>query len=278
MRINKLGCCVVLYNPDETVFSNIESYRGIADYTVLVDNSDNLSLTSGKTMIEESLGYISMGGNKGIAAALNEGCKDLIENGCEVVLTMDQDSKYPVDDHGSILPIVEGLLDDFAIVGLNYNNDVEEKTASISVEKYWLTSGNFLRLDDYELVGGFNDDLFIDYVDIEFGHRLYEAGKRLCYLTDYSLEHSIGNPIEIRLFGKSFYAMNHSPFRYYYRYRNSRYLYGTDRRFYGEKYLKEILVNIPKLILFEPDKRQKLRMVFKGLSDGRSGLLGSRTF
>lgn len=270
----RIGGCVVLFNPADDVVDNIKTYLPFLGELVIVDNSTDSSPVVSEIASMSCVRYLSMGGNMGIAAALNAGCRTLIEDGFDVVLTMDQDSKFPIDDVTQILSKVEDLLGEYALVGLNFNTTDTTYIDEITEAKYWLTSGNFLSLYAYEKVGGFNSALFIDYVDIEFGHRLKNAGLKLCYLNNYSLTHEIGSPIEIKLPGHTFYAMNHSAIRYYYRYRNSRYLYGTDKAFYRDKYYRELLVNIPKMLLFEPDKAAKLKMIRRGLADGRRGLLG----
>ncbi len=269
-----LGGCVVLFNPNEAVLHNIGSYLPILDELVVVDNSTTKSPVAVELSHWDKVQYIDMKGNKGIASALNAGCSVLCEDGFDVALTMDQDSKFPLAEAEGIIAHVEQLIESYALVGLNFNADGQHFDSDVTEVKYWITSGNFLSLDAFNTVGGFCDDLFIDYVDFEFGHRLKLAGKKLCYLNRFSLSHEIGSPIEIKLFGRIFYAMNHSPLRYYYRYRNSRYLYGSDPAFYGDKYIREILVNIPKMLLFEPKKGEKLRMIHRGLADGRRGHLG----
>lgn len=168
-----------------------------------------------------------MGGNKGIAAALNAGCQRLTEAGCDVALTMDQDSGFPAKHADSILRAVEKLLETHAIVGLDYevrdnlenNLGTSDEPVFIDVD-YWITSGNFLSLEIFQEIGGFNEELFIDYVDTEFCQRVRRVGKAICYLPGYALDHEIGNPIQFSLFGKTYQAMNHSPVRYFYRYRN----------------------------------------------------------
>lgn len=270
----KLAACVVLYNPDKSILGNIRSFLPFVEKVVAVDNSETRWQAYESVVSVEKIDVVSMGGNKGIASALNVGCSRLINEGFDVVLTMDQDSIFPLEDAESILREVETLIGAYSIVGLNFNSTGSGEPSEIVETKYWLTSGNFVDLRAFERTGGFDSRLFIDYVDIEFGHKLKLAGLKVCYLKNFSLSHFIGNPIEVRLFGKTFYAMNHPPIRYYYRYRNSRFLYGTDRRFYKSKYYHEILVNIPKMLLFEPCKIEKLRMLFRGLSDGRRGRLG----
>lgn len=268
-----IGAVVVLYNPDNDVMDNIHTYLPIVDYLVAVDNSTHASRIVKELASDKKSEIIEMGGNKGIATALNAGCSRLVELGCDIALTMDQDSRFPLEQSESILSEVQHLIKEYAIVGLNYNN-MPHGVDDISVPKYWLTSGNFLSLGAYEKVGGFNDELFIDYVDIEFNHRLRKAGMNICYLNNFSLQHKIGNPISIHIFGRTYYAMNESPVRCYYRYRNSRYLYKTDKQFYWRKFWSEILLNIPKILLFEPEKKEKMRMVCRGLRDGGLGVLG----
>lgn len=265
---------MVLYNPSGSVLENVASYLPFLERLVAVDNSDGSNEVVGTLAGYSKVEVVSMDGNKGIAAALNAGCGALLSAGFDVALTMDQDSIFPIRDSQAILEQIERLIGEYAVIGLNFNSNEVGDPSELVETKYWLTSGNFVNLHAYSKVGGFDERLFIDYVDIEYGHRLKEAGMKEGYLKNFSLNHSIGNPIEIRLFGKSFRAMNHAPIRYYYRYRNSRYLYGTDKRFYRNKYFKELLFNIPKMLLFEPFKVKKVRMIIRGLSDGRTAMLG----
>ena len=130
------------------------------------------------------------------------------------------------------------------------------------------------EIEAFKKVNGFNSNLFIDYVDIEFNYKLHKLGMKICYLKNYSLKHKIGNPIKIKIFGKCYYAMNHNPIRYYYRYRNSRYLFAKDRKVFFKLYLKEIVVNIPKMLLYEDRKKEKLRMIKRGISDAKHNKLG----
>lgn len=270
----KLGGCVVLYNPTAEVVDNIGTYLPLMEELVVVDNSTRSSEACDRIAGLDGVHYISMGGNKGIASALNVGCRVLIDNGYDVALTMDQDSRFPLEKKEEILDKVSRLLKEYALVGLNFNSWGCETDDEVTITESWITSGNFVSLQAFRSVEGFNDDLFIDYVDFDFCHRLQLAGWKLCYLNRYSLSHEIGSPIEIRLLGRTFHAMNHAPIRYYYRYRNSRYLFKADKAFYRGKYYKELFINIPKMLLYESDKKSKLRMIRRGLSDGRRGILG----
>ena len=270
----KIGGCVVLYNPDIDVIENINTYIDVVEELIVVDNSSVKAELIKKLEEIPKIKYVFMNGNQGIASALDRGIRILYNDGFEVALTMDQDSKFPYEEGDNILAVVNENFENYGILGLNFNIFVDNKTNKVIDVKTLITSGNFVKISDYLDVNGFNTELFIDYVDFDFNNRLLVTGKRIGLIQDYSLIHKIGNPIEINLFGKRFYAMNHSPIRYYYRYRNSLYLYYRDKKFYRKLFLKEIFVNIPKMLLYEPNKLEKLKMIIRGLRDGVNGRLG----
>ncbi len=269
-----IGSCTVLYNPDNKVIYNISTYSRCVECCVVVDNSDIKNSISQFFKESPQYVYIDMGGNKGIAAALNKGIEQLITCGMDYALTMDQDSKFPTAEYADIQWLINYYSSEFSIIGLNFNHSTVKKSNTIIPVPYWITSGNFVGTRDFIAVGGFDERLFIDYVDFEYGHKLYQHGLKIGYLEDYSLQHQIGNPIEIHLLGRTYYAMNHSPIRYYYRCRNSLYLYGQDKGFFKKLFLKEIFINIPKMLLYEKNRLSKLLMARRGFLDAKSGVLG----
>lgn len=260
----KLGACVVLYKQKP---SYLDSFLPFCDEVVIADNGNN-------PMSGDKIHYISMNGNQGIAAALNAGLEYLESIGCDVVLTMDDDSRFPISDANGILQIIEDKPKEYGIIGLNFNSKTDEKSNSVKDVKYWLTSGNFLDVKAWRDAGGFREDLFIDYVDFEFAYRLKKAGYKVGVLEDYSIQHRIGNPIEFKLLGRTFHAMNHPAIRDYYRYRNARFLAMEDFHFFGKEYLKELLWQYPKMLFFEDDTRAKRTMIRRGIKDAKKGKLG----
>lgn len=271
----KIGACVVLYNPEECVVNNIMSYAILFEETIVVDNSEVINeYVVDKIKKIKGVTYIGLENNCGIAKALNVGIKLLCQKKYDYVLTMDQDSVFPTNEYNDILKCIKKYDKEYSIIGLNFNYTNLEKSNDICVVPCWLTSGNFVNIKDYEMIHGFNEDLFIDYVDIEFGYKLYKVNKKICYLKNYSLKHQIGNPIEINMFFRKYYSMNHSPLRYYYRYRNSFYLYKVNKSFFKKFFYKEIFINIPKMLIFEKQKIKKLKMITKGIHDAKEGVLG----
>lgn len=269
-----VGSCTVLYNPNESVLTNLNSYSNCVDVSVVVDNSDTKNEISQSLKNAPNFIYIDMDGNKGIAAALNKGIEYLNSKNIDFALTMDQDSLFPTKYYPNILKLVNKYKTDYSVIGLNFNQDNGGLDEIIEVP-YWITSGNFVNISDFMSVGGFMNELFIDYVDFELGYKFKKNGFKICYLKDFSLKHTIGNPIEIHLFGKTYYAMNHSPIRYYYRYRNAYYLYHfVDRQFFKKEYYKEMIVNTLKMLIYEKNQKVKFSMIRKGIQDAKCKKMG----
>ncbi len=269
-----VGSCTVLYNPNESVLTNLNSYSNCVDVSVVVDNSDTKNEISQSLKNDPNFIYIDMDGNKGIAAALNKGIEYLNSKNIDFALTMDQDSLFPTKYYPNILKLVNKYKTDCSVIGLNFNQDNGGLDEIIEVP-YWITSGNFVNISDFMSVGGFMNELFIDYVDFELGYKFKKNGFKICYLKDFSLKHTIGNPIEIHLFGKTYYAMNHSPIRYYYRYRNAYYLYHfVDRQFFKKEYYKEMIVNTLKMLIYEKNQKVKFSMIRKGIQDAKCKKMG----
>lgn len=269
-----VGSCTVLYNPNESVLTNLNSYSNCVDVSVVVDNSDTKNEISQLLKNDPNFIYIDMDGNKGIAAALNKGIEYLNSKNIDFALTMDQDSLFPTKYYPNILKLVNKYKTDYSVIGLNFNQD-NGGLDEITEAPYWITSGNFVNISDFMSVGGFMNELFIDYVDFELGYKFKKNGFKICYLKDFSLKHTIGNPIEIHLFDKTYYAMNHSPIRYYYRYRNAYYLYHfVDRQFFKKEYYKEMIVNTLKMLIYEKNRKAKFSMIRKGIQDAKCKKMG----
>ena len=269
----KIGSCTVLFNPDRDVISNVETYKDLVNVCVVIDNSENKNEVSKYFEEDSSYIYIDMHGNQGIAAALNAGIAYLRSKNMDMTLTMDQDSLFPTSDYLAIYQLIEKYKDEYSLIGLDINK-VNQSQEIVSVP-YWITSGNFVNISDFYLAGKMNESLFIDYVDFDLGYRFKKAHLKLGYLSGYCITHTIGNPIPIHVLNKTFYALNHSPIRYYYRYRNAYYLYHyVDREFFKKEYHREMFGSLIKMLIFEKKRNEKIKMIKKGLLDAKQQRLG----
>lgn len=275
----KIGCCVVLYNPDNDVIENIKAYFLFAEKIVIVDNSTkNIDEIENELSKHDKVVFLKQHENLGIAKALNIGLTYLYDSNFELALTMDQDSKFPVDNIDKMLDLVEKYSSEYSIIGLrydNFRNRKHNKNDEIFDVESWITSGSFVNLKDYKLVGGFNDDLFIDSVDHEFCRQLVRNGKRIGILRDFSLTHQIGSSNKYLKLGKKRFLLScgHPPIRNYYRTRNIIYLYKIDKDFY-RKIKRDVFLQMVGAILCDKNKIENVKMICKGIYHGKLGKLG----
>jgi Predicted glycosyltransferases len=274
----KLACCVVLYNPDESVVNNISSYSKDVDVVFAVDNSDAdcdavTDKISGLTNVE----VIPMNGNAGIAAALNKGLDEASKRGFDYLLTMDQDSYFTGDTLARYQEKAEQIFksDEKIIqVGIHNSGDKEDDPVTNKEDADWLiTSGSIMDVNASLKAGGFLEKLFIDEVDREFNYRAAREGYKFKRVLDLTMQHNLGAPIKGKLFGRSFEAMGHSKVRKYYIFRNCTYVmmnYPQTRKAY--RYF--LFTQFVKTILVEDDKWNKIRFMRRGKADARKGRFG----
>jgi rhamnosyltransferase len=140
-----------------------------------------------------------------------------------------------------------------------------------------ITSGNLVRTDVFREVGYFNEDLFIDAVDIEFCMRLANAGYKVVVSGDALLKHQLGNATTGRILGRRIITLNHPPLRRYYIARNRVYtIKKFIRRFpsFGFFFAGELLLDFLRVTIMEDKKREKLSMMLRGIRDGVKGRMG----
>ena len=268
----KIDAVVVFYNPTIEMIENIKKYYSFIEHLFVVDNSSTTNEEVLKAVKElDKATYIPLGENKGIGYALKVGLEKVKEDNADICLTMDQDSIFPSDRWNEVKEYLEKNIKDYAIIGLNFNS--EDQTKGIVDVKTLLTSGNFINMDDYKKIKGFNEDLFIDCVDFELNEQFDAINRKIGYINEISLIHKMGNPLPRRFFGVKVTALNHSPIRYYYRFRNGYYLYQKNKKFY--KPLKKQFFSIKlKVMLYEPNKKEKFKMMRRGISDAKKNILG----
>ena len=195
----KYAGVVVLYNPGDDLFDNINSYINFLDNLYIVDNTPGVDRTQDFSDYDK-VKYIPLNDNKGIAYALNVGAKQAIKDKCDWLLTMDQDSCFEGNSLGEMIIFIEECKKSDVIcdiVGSKYEQigivspfHVTERTNDINPKGIdWplvvMTSGNLVNLNAYKKVDGFKDWMFIDCVDFDFCLNLrrndYETAAKLKY-------------------------------------------------------------------------------------------------
>lgn len=269
----KIAGVVTLFYPDSTHFKNIENYLDIVDKLYVIDNTPN---KSHKECLKKSkkIEYYTFH-NIGVAKALNMGASLARKNGFEWLLTMDQDTEIKNFILKEMLKVIKSLDDtNIGIVTPWHKTKLKEEKPKEKIDypQDVMTSGNLLNLDIWKKIGGFNEDFFIDGIDIEYGLRLKKYGYKIMRLNDLEMEHDLGDIFYVK--GKL--CTNHSGLRRYYMNRNYHYIYDmykdTDLAFC--KFLISNYKTMLKVILFEKHKFSKVYGFILGYIHYKKGKKG----
>jgi rhamnosyltransferase len=273
-----IAAVVVLFNPTAEQVANVRAYAGQVGRVIAADNT--LEPDSGILAELAVMGVtvLPMGGNRGIAAALNAGCDAAIADGFTWALTLDQDSTPSPDLVEKLtLCLSEPGSGDVLLVApvWQIEGGLAEEISARCVD-FAMTSGNLLRLDLFEKVGGFREDLFIDRVDTEFCLRGRVMGLRILQRRDAVLLHRTGL-LEERRFPFRHFVTNYPAIRRYYMARNVlevNRLYGREFPEWLEGEKHQWSRDVPKIILSERDRCQKLMHIVRGILDYRARRFG----
>lgn len=274
----KLAGVIVLYNPNQTVIENIESYIKDLDILFAIDNSEitNDTITA-KIRAIPKVTYIYSGENKGIAHALNKGANKAIESGYEWLLTMDQDSSA----HSNMVSdMVKYINNDISIITPFHANAYHQHSSSSEASSFILTtmtSGNLLNLSIYSKTKGFKEDFFIDYVDSEYCLQSHLMNHKIVQVNQSTLNHNLGALKRHQFLWKQFYSTNHSPIRRYYMTRNRLKIIKLYQKYFPEYCNFEksrFFVDFIIVLLYEKQKLAKFRMMIRGYFDYKRNIFG----
>lgn len=278
----KIAAAVILYNPDEKVLKSIQSYYTSVQKLYVIDNSETPSLIKNTIEKLDKAVYIHDGENKGIAARLNAACSIAIDHKFDYLLTMDQDSSFEKQIFQEYLKCVENLSSEsgVAMVGVAYGGmTVEKNECSLKFVNFLITSGSILNLKSYKSIGCFDENLFIDEVDLEYCYNARSKGYKVAMFTNIYLNHSLGT----KAWGISFKTLKrtprtlHSPLRMYYMVRN--YFYVNKK--YPQLHLldagerkKGLFTRIKNNLLYGNKKGKLIKLIIKGYFDFKKNKMG----
>jgi rhamnosyltransferase len=268
--IPRIAAVVILFNPEESVIANIQTYIQDVETLYIFDNSPS----SSKDVMRRiecfpKIQYLTENKNVGIGTALNIAAKKAIEEHYDYFLTMDQDSAAGQD----MVKIMLSVANKYSSIGIvtplhKVQNDIlvavkhEEESVLTA-----MTSGNLIQLAAYNKIGGFNEKLFIDYIDHEYCLRLHINGFSVMRANKAVLLHKVGDLMERNFFGIFVHPTNHNPARLYYQTRNRFYLkrlYGKNYPEYFKKDRKAFWKSVLKILLYEKHRLRKVVMICRG--------------
>jgi rhamnosyltransferase len=281
----RVAAVFTAYHPDERLAAAVEAALRSCDSVIVVDNTPagadgSAPDSSAPALAGERVTVIGHGRNVGLGAALNIAVRELPAD-VEAVLFLDQDSALPDE-------IVPGLVADLAdsAVGIAapspwdpkhqryYCSDARRDSAGgtnpISDEEAVITSGMLVRREVLEKVP-FDEDMFLDWVDVAFCLAVRRAGWRIVIDWRLRLPHEIGACEVHTKFGRTVHYSHYPAFRLYWIGRNVSILH---REHFASRpralastlvFLAERLTNT---LLFEPKRRTHVPALLRGFRDG----------
>ena len=285
----QITAIVTAYHPDALLRGVVESALAVCDAVVVVDNTPRADGAEAVDplggLVDPRVTVFGDGGNLGLAAALNLGITALSDK-TEAVLLLDQDSVLP---DGLIESLAKDL--DDPSIGIVGPSPVDAATG----KHYETLAGRHQQIDDRDMVitsgmlvrrealakvpGGFREDFFVDYVDVDFCLRARRDGVRI--VRDLSLEmpHSIGDVRTHRFLGKQVRVGHQAEWRHYWNTRNGTILIREHLRHNpvwavtNALFLARWFVFI---VLFEPKRLSHGTAFLRGLADGLTGKITRR--
>ena len=213
---------IVAYNSDIDRLSSTLNILSKQCRVVVVDNSTvpvkaELLQAICNTM---QIPVIALGGNYGIAYAQNKGVKWAINNGSSDILLMDDDSVPSttlVEDllrtrekfSGPVVVSARAIEND----GTEVHSTFKKNSSDATLYTELMSSGTLIPADAFDVVGFFDESLFIDCVDYEWGWRARSKGYSLYISKSAFIRHKLGE-------GRKLFLRMPSPIRHYYQFRN----------------------------------------------------------
>jgi rhamnosyltransferase len=232
MKQLNIAGSVILFNPKNEEINNISTYSHMLKKVYVFDNTENYN---NKFLFDEYKNVVYYGGmeNKGISKILNEACKKSIEDGFDYLLTMDQDSSFAEEN---LIEYFDSILNfenasNVSMFGLKFDENViklKKKNPNFEYKSELITSGSVVNLKLFNKIGGFDENLFIDGVDIDYCLNSISKGFLIVQFQNIYFKHCLGVPVEqasiFSLFLIKKKRIIHSYTRIYYMQRNSMYL------------------------------------------------------
>ncbi|MDE2421447.1 MAG: glycosyltransferase family 2 protein [Gammaproteobacteria bacterium] len=298
---DRIGAIVVLYFPNQSLLKRLlQSLVHEVDQIFVIDNTPSIAvdrLTHAWFAAENfNVMYQSLGNNLGIAQAQNIGIKQAISNHCDHVVFFDQDSAIPPNMIQELLRYEKLLLDQSIKVGAIGPLFLDEKTGEYSkairhgrllvnkinvdpndnepvLADYLISSGSLIRVETLKATGFMREELFIDWVDIEWGLRANKLGYSHFIIPRAIMRHSIGDDF-VTLGHKKINL--HNDIRNYYIVRNACYLLLDPH--VDKRWRVNIAFKIPLYIIFysltSKSKVNSFIQLLRACSDAMKGNLG----
>jgi rhamnosyltransferase len=298
----QIAAVVVTFFPDDRVTARLAAIRTQVDRLVVVDNG---SPAETQTMLEtwaeaNGAAVLANAENRGLGKALNQGMSWSEAAGSEWAVTFDQDSMPQPGMVAALLATAQSVpnRDRVAMVGAN---TYDERTGAgghwlrpkrrgfrlaacsnvdLDDVTFVITSGILTRVRAWRELGGFDEGLFIDYLDHDLCLKARMAGLSACVSAGARLAHNFGASREVVVAGRKLRPTFHSAGRHYYMARNRVLMWRRYAWRYPHWWLFDLcfgLLNTFRVIVAEDQRWGKLSAILRGTFHGLLGRSGPMT-
>lgn len=184
---------MVLYNPDmERLYKCLDSIFKQFDTLIIFDNSKdcNTNITNNARII-----YITEKGNKGLAYALNKIMRKALELGYQWLVTLDQDTLLPnnlLKEYSKFIKYENvAILTGQIIDNRRKYMKLQNKTGVTDVD-FCITSASCVNLNIWNDLNGFDEWLFIDFIDNDYCKRVKLKGYRILRINEVIIDQQFG--------------------------------------------------------------------------------------
>ena len=277
MKSDEVLAVVVSFNGGDKTIRTINALLGQVGHVHVVDNSSNYESVSSLEEISSNsdVSVTWLPENKGIGYALNDGLRIARENGYSWLLTMDQDSTADPAMIQAFSDVINENPSFVCLASQTLEHILKPSEKFLPVD-YSITSGNLVRLDVFDQIGQYDEDLFIDCVDFDFSLRVRRAGLSIYLVGAARMQHELGDKVcDFPVVGR--FHTFHSPLRRYYIYRNYFYLvcrYSAEFPLFALKLTVSRIVNVFTIFLFGERRFSSIHYVFLGILDFFRGKKG----
>lgn len=277
----KIGVLVIFYYPDEVAYKNVERYCSYFDSVIVYDNTPGIGVVDVARLNDYKIHYVKNMTNNGMSLALEYGFNYAQSIQMDYLLTMDQDSEFPIAEIEKMIDHIEEMNDDaVAIWGCNYRKiliDKNDGSIKYTKSRYkkgrdtivncCMTSGSFMNVKLLREVLPF-ENLFIGMVDNDIGYSFVSKGYTVKIVGDVILSQRVGESVENGFLNRVLHKVILSDKRYYYMARNSKYLikkYSDLNQNNIVAELRKIRIRlVVNLYLCEKDRLKKIKSWEKG--------------
>ena len=265
---------VVLYNPTRDEVKNINTYMDMVDYVFVMDNSKENHYKEVVKIFDEKdngikLKFFHFPENKGLCYAFNRGMKEAYELGCEWALLMDSDSFLL----NNIIEIYKNYLEKFSTKKEAVLSPVHifERSKLLAYDgfkecKWAMTSGCFYNINIFLRLNGFQEELFVDGLDIDYGYKVCQNGYKIIEVGKAKLKHFPGNTRVLTIGNREIFKYGWASSERYYM--QARALIWIFLKYKSMRILGTYLYKWFKVLFLFDDKHEYIKKMKNGTCEG----------